>query len=456
MAIGRIVAAYPAVPFLTTTLVAVVTPDGTPAPALVAASLLGLLTALWFSALRAVGLPVLAAVPATLLLGLHPALLRAVVGGPADMFLALFIFLVGRGFYDLRARTETTQVMAVGTCLLGLAFSHPMGAAVAIAAMPFLGLTVRPALAATSPFSVVTALLFPTVFAAAAFVYVSWVFPGSGWSFYEAPAESLAAWSAGVARAFGDGLTGLLALDTTFAVLVALILGAPLAVMATYWARERRPLVAPPLVFAACIVTAAAVTVATRLFGAPTAVTVAAPALAAVVMTRVPPAAAREHLAKVLALLAAGWIGGAAGLFIIDPAISAPFRHDVDPNGDRERRDALAVGGATIDRDGVLVDILPHSRMLPSRVIVASFKCSPTIPSAEPALQGGDGLDRAVRPPARTAAGLSLSGPTLHPDSARERFSGCWECMAPNTMVCAISLRQIFSRRWRVRRSPSP
>jgi hypothetical protein len=62
-----------------------------------------------------------------------------------------------------------------------------MGAAVAIAAMPFLGLTVRPALAATSPFSVVTALLFPTVFAAAAFVYVSWVFPGSGWSFYEAP-----------------------------------------------------------------------------------------------------------------------------------------------------------------------------------------------------------------------------------------------------------------------------
>src|SRR5262249_60276669 len=30
--------------------------------------------------------------------------------------------------------------------------------------------------------------------------------------------------------------------------------------------------------------------------------------------------------------------------------------------------------------------ILPHSRMLPSRVIVASFKCSPTLASAEPAL----------------------------------------------------------------------
>jgi hypothetical protein len=48
--------------------------------------------------------------------------------------------------------------------------------------------------------------------------------------------------------------------------------------------------------------------------------------------------------------------------------------------------------------------ILPHSGMLPSRLIVASFKCSPTIPSAEPRLAASDGLDPAVRPPARTAA----------------------------------------------------
>ena len=31
--------------------------------------------------------------------------------------------------------------------------------------------------------------------------------------------------------------------------------------------------------------------------------------------------------------------------------------------------------------------------MLPSRLIVASFKCSPTIPSAEPRLAASDGLD---------------------------------------------------------------
>jgi hypothetical protein len=88
----------------------------------------------------------------------------------------------------------------------------------------------------------------------------------------------------------------------------------------------------------------------------PTSVTVAAPALAAAVMVRVPPASARERLALVMPLLVAGWIGGAAGLVIVDPAITAPFPAIFDPNGDRERRDALAVGGATVERDGVLVD----------------------------------------------------------------------------------------------------
>lgn len=354
--IGRIVAAYPSVPFLATTLVALITPDGAPAPALLAAGLLGLLTAMWFGALRGVGLPPLVATLAALLLGLHPALLRAAVGGPADMFLALFLFLVGRGLYDLRARTAVTELMRVGTGLLGLAFSHPMGAAIAISATPFLGLAVRPKLAAESALNVLMALLFPTIFAAAAFVYVSWVFPGSGWSFYEAPAESLAAWSAGVSRTFGDGLSGFLAFDTALAALAALALGAPLVAVATFWVRARRPLVEPALVFAASVATAGALTVATHLFGAPTSVTVAAPALAAAVMVRVPPASARERLALVMPLLVAGWIGGAAGLVIVDPAITTPFPAIFDPNGDRERRDALAVGGATVERDGVLVD----------------------------------------------------------------------------------------------------
>ena len=73
-----------------------------------------------------------------------------------------------------------------------------------------------------------------------------------------------------------------------------------------------------------------------------------------------PPAAAREHLAKVLALLAAGWIGGAAGLFIIDPAISAPFRHDVDPNGEVlvvANRDSSNLAVFKIGGDGKLTPL---------------------------------------------------------------------------------------------------
>jgi hypothetical protein len=60
--------------------------------------------------------------------------------------------------------------------------------------------------------------------------------------------------------------------------------------------------------------------------------------------------------------------------------------------------------------------MLPHSGMLPSRVIVASFKRSSTFPSAEPRFAGSN----AISP------------------------STCRECIAPSTMVCAISLRQFY------------
>ena len=43
MPIGRIVAAYPTIPFLATTLLEFVTPRGTPTPALLAAGVLALL-----------------------------------------------------------------------------------------------------------------------------------------------------------------------------------------------------------------------------------------------------------------------------------------------------------------------------------------------------------------------------------------------------------------------------
>jgi len=55
ISIGRIVAAYPTLPFVATVLVALFSFDGAPAPALLAASLLALVAGLWFGSFRAAG-----------------------------------------------------------------------------------------------------------------------------------------------------------------------------------------------------------------------------------------------------------------------------------------------------------------------------------------------------------------------------------------------------------------
>jgi hypothetical protein len=99
---------------------------------------------------------------------------------------------------------------------------------------------------------------------------------------------------------------------------------------------------------------AAALAVATGLFGEPTALAVAAPVLAAVAMTRVP--ALRSRLAVVLALLAAGWLGGVVSLAIVDPAAASHLRAALEGRDEPERADTLAAGGAAVARDGVLAD----------------------------------------------------------------------------------------------------
>jgi hypothetical protein len=355
VSIGHIVATYPSLPFLPTVLIALVAPDGAPAPALVSAGLIALIAGLWFASFRAAGFSLLVAAIITLLLVFNPALLRAIVGGPAELCLTLFLYLFGSALFDLRARSTTPEVMAVGLALVGLTFSHPIGAAIAFAAVPFLLLTVSPVLVASSALNIVIALVFPTIFSVGAFFYVSWVFPGAGWSFFAAPSESLSAWSAGVARLFGDGPPGLLPLDTSLAIVLTLTLGAPLVVVMLGMVRRRRPLLAPALVFIATMITAGAITVATGLFGDPTAIAVAAPVLTAIVVARAP--VLRQRLWLFVLLLVLGWFGGIASLTIIDPATVTRMTAVVEGrSGDTERLDALTVGGATIGHDGILAD----------------------------------------------------------------------------------------------------
>jgi hypothetical protein len=354
ISIGRIVAAYPTLPFVATVLVALFSFDGAPAPALLAAGLLALVAGLWFGSFRAAGFSLVTAAIITLILAFHPALLRAIVGGPADLCLVLFLYLFANALYDLRVRGTASEVMAVGLALVGLAFSHPVGAAIAFAAVPFLIFAVQPTLAASSALNVVVALVFPAVFAVGAFYYLAWVFPGAGWSFFAAPAESLAAWRAGVAAVIGDAPSGLLALDASFAIAIALALSAPLVIVALGLAFRRRPLVTPALVFTATLIAAAAVAVASGMVGEPSVIAVGAPVLTAIVVARVP--LVRERLTLFVPLLAAGWLGGAASIVIVDPLTVTQVNALLHGEGDRDRLDALAVGGAMVGRDGILAD----------------------------------------------------------------------------------------------------
>lgn len=352
--IGRIVAAYPTLPFLSTTLVAWLAPAGAPAPALVAAALLAAIAARCFVLLHKAEWPLAATVGATLLIALHPALLRAVVAGPGDMFLAAFLLMLCLALYDLRARSGTSEVMHVGLALMGLSFSHPVGAVFAFATVPFLAFAVRPVLVANSALNVLIALVFPTVFAIAAFAYVAWIFPGDGWTFFAAPAQSLSMWTAAVARLFGGDLSGIPVLEASVAMAAALVVGAPAAFAMLVYVRRRRPLVIPAAVFAAAAMLATAVSVASGFFGNPAALVVAAPVLAATVAIRVP--AARERLALVVGLLLIGWFGGLASLALVDPLTVGSLQQVFAP-GASERIDALTAGGAAAGRDGVLADV---------------------------------------------------------------------------------------------------
>jgi hypothetical protein len=352
--LGRIVAAYPTLPFLATTLVAWLAPADTPAPALVAAGLLGLFAAACFAAFRKAQLPKSTAAIATLLVTFHPALLRAVVAGPSDMFLAVFLLMFCRALYDLRARSGTSEVMSVGLALMALAFSHPLGAAFAFAAVPFLIFAVRPVLVAYSALNVVIALIFPTVFAIAAFSYVSWIFPGDGWTFFAAPTQSLSLWTAAVTRAVGDRLSGSLPLYAGLAMAVALLIGAPIAAVMLLYVRRRRPLVVPAEIFVGIAIAATALSVLTGFFGDPTALVIAAPVLAATTVIRIPVAHQRPGLT--VALLLWGWFGGLASLVLVDP-ITINYLHGAQIRDGDERIDALTAGGAVAKDDGVLVDI---------------------------------------------------------------------------------------------------
>ncbi|MGJ4892397.1 hypothetical protein ACQR1Y_29665 [Bradyrhizobium sp. HKCCYLRH3099] len=357
MPIGRILAAYPTIPFLATTLLQVVTPAGTPTPVLLTGVVLALLAGSLLTFFHRIGIAAALAPLIVVLIVMHPAILRAAMAGPSEMIFTVFLFLLGCALFRLRARTGAPEVMAVALSLLGLTFSHPMGAAITCAAVPFLVLAIQPEQLSRTALNLVLALLFPTAFCVAAFSYMSWIFPGSGWTFLVAPAEGVATWAAGFFTLFGRGVSGSLSVDAGLAIMAAILIGAPIAGYAIVSIWRQRPLLAPMLMFIATAVAAAVLAVTTGLFGDPAALAVMPPVLAAIVIIHMPPV--RKRLEIVMALLALGWVGGVAGLAIADPsgavnvAIALEGRHV-----DAERSAAIDLGQASVGRDGILVDTL--------------------------------------------------------------------------------------------------
>jgi hypothetical protein len=357
MPIGRILAAYPTIPFLATTLLDALTPAGTPTPVLLTGAVLALFAGGLLVAFRRIGVPAIAGPLMVFLIVLHPAMLRAAIAGPAEMIFALFLFLLGGALFDLRARSGAAEVMTVAFALLGLSFSHPMGAAITCAAAPLFVLSIHPETFFKSPLNLLLALLFPTAFCVAAFSYMSWIFPGSGWTFLIAPVEGVAAWVTGFSHLFGQGFTGSLALDAGVAMIAAVVIGAPLVPAAIISIWRLRPLLSPTVMFVATTAAAAGLAVTTGLFGDPAAIAVMPPILAAIIIIRMPPV--RRRLSIVLAMLVLGWFGGIAGLAIADPSGAINIAIALEGrNVDAERFAAIDLGHATAGRDGVLVDTL--------------------------------------------------------------------------------------------------
>jgi hypothetical protein len=309
-----------------------------------------------FLSCRRIGMSLASALVVICLIVLHPATLRTAITGPAETVFALFLFLLVGALFDLRARSAASEVMAVAFALLGLAFSHPMGAALVCSAVPLLIFSVRPEMLANSVINLVIALLFPTVFCIGAFAYISWVFPGNGWSFLIAPDQSVANWAAGFSDLFGNVPASLLALVAGGAFLVVLLSAAPVVPVAIFWALRRRPLIAPVIVIVAMASIATFIAVNTDLFGDPVALAIVPPILAAIVIIRFP--MMHERLTVVLPLLVLGWIGGLIGLTIMDPRAAMNVKTAIDGHSaDPERVAAIQLGKATIGYDGIMVDI---------------------------------------------------------------------------------------------------
>ncbi|RLQ88858.1 hypothetical protein [Notoacmeibacter ruber] len=169
--------AYPPLPRLLTYVVALMEPRF---PALVAgALLLSLLGSLLYQQMAGKEddrFNHLSAAASALLLLAGPHSLLAMVEGPEAVLMALAIFVLGQGMFDLRSEASAVAAMKIALAMMLLVLSGPTGMIFAIACLPFLALCLPGDLRRQRPDAIYLTFLFPALFGIGSFLYLRWLF----------------------------------------------------------------------------------------------------------------------------------------------------------------------------------------------------------------------------------------------------------------------------------------
>ncbi|MGK2909196.1 MAG: hypothetical protein ACSLE1_05275 [Sphingobium sp.] len=310
----------------------------------------GLLVSSWAVHLRRAGYPLAWAFFIAMLLALNPLFVRCLAEGPAALMLLWATWCLALGLLGLRAHGEVTHLMIVSLALPLLVLSSPLGAAFAFSSVPFLLFCVPRELIGRSPAGVMIILLFPMLFCLVSMLIVATIFLSS-------PLESLMQ-EAAAFQGRGE--------NAAFQAAALALAALPLVLLSLTLTPGRLRLRSPKLALLGTTVISSGVAV---LFGATESIALAiAPtaSILAAVAIRWPVHKRRPFI--VALLIASGFIGSAAAIWLDAPAAAAQ-RNTALRGGES---DPAAQGAAKVGRylrgySDVLIDAEQHPQVVAAR-----------------------------------------------------------------------------------------
>ncbi|MCW2307718.1 hypothetical protein [Rhodobium gokarnense] len=218
---------------------------------LLVALLAAWLVTTWFVMLRKAKFGLAASLAVTALLAFNPIFVRAVTEGTGGVLVLLGVWLLALGIFNLRRSYRVNDIMLVSIALVVLAFSHPFGAVLAIASIPFLALVAPPDLLERSPISVFLVLLFPLAFSVLSFIFVNWILAGDAFHFLARAAANVASMSDRSGAVFPPNMLVVAALAAA-----GTLVAAPITIVMAMQARTLQPLLLATIGLCAMLVSA--------------------------------------------------------------------------------------------------------------------------------------------------------------------------------------------------------